>query len=58
MCEFKISSPAGVLEVKIREFDYPHLNTIAELIFNMGEFKLQAMKEALFIYLEDILSKA
>ena len=42
-----------MLDIKIRELDHLHLFTIIELIYNLGEFKLIEMKEALFTYLED-----
>lgn len=58
LCELKINSPSGMLDIKIRELDHLHLFTIVELIYNLGEFKLIEMKEALFTYLEDQIQKA
>lgn len=58
LCELKMNTPGGTLDIKIREFDNLHLYTIVELIYNLGEFKLIDMKEALYTYLEDNVQKA
>ncbi|CDW78740.1 UNKNOWN [Stylonychia lemnae] len=58
LCEISINTPGGQLEIKLREYDYPFLQTIVELIYKLGEFKIIEMKEGLFIYLEDMMSRA
>lgn len=50
-----MNTPGGSLEIKIREHDHLHFYTLVELIYNLGEFKLVEMKEALYIYLEDMV---
>ena len=50
-----MNTPGGSLDIKIREFDHLNMYTIVELIYNLGEFKMIEMKEALYIYIEDII---
>eukprot|EP00347_Sterkiella_histriomuscorum_P007139 403350117 len=58
LCELKMNTPGGSLDIKIREFDHLNMYTIVELIYNLGEFKMIEMKEALYIYIEDMIQKA